>query len=94
MKNKVTSTAFVWSIEDLDSNIHQLADAGIISEQARANLLKLDDEDKFNWLEEIIEITADEIKEVINRSIGDSIYDYYRSTPFGKEEVGHIKYNK
>ena len=94
MKKKATSTALVWTIEDLDSNINQLADAGTISEKARTNLLKLDDDDKFIWLEEIIENTADEIGEVINRSIGDSIYDYYRSTPFGKEEVGHIKYNK
>ena len=88
------TSALVWSVEDLHWNAECLNDSGIINEEGKKAILEMSNEDKLLWLNQILEDCNDEFCQVINERIGDAIYDYYRSTPMGKEEVGHIKYNR
>ena len=89
-----TCPALVWSAEDVDLNIDRLCESEVIDHVSANKLKEISNEDKLLWLEQILEDCHDEFCQIINERIGDSIYDYYRSTPMGKEEVGYIKYNK
>jgi len=88
------TSALVWSVEDLNWNAEKLNDCGTINDAGLKAIKKMSNEDKLLWLNQILNDCRDEFCQVINERIGDAICDYYRSTPMGKEEVGHIKYNK
>ena len=89
------TTALVWSVEDMDWMAENLRQSGQINKACKKAIVKgMHNEEKLNWLNQILDECADEICELINERIADSICDYYRSSPLNNEEVGHIQYDK
>ena len=90
-----TTPALVWSVEDIDYVAGDLHESKQINKACKKAIVKgMHDEEKLNWLNQILDDCADEICELINERIADSIYDYYRSSPLNDEEVGYIQYDK
>ena len=90
-----TTPALVWSVEDIDYVAQNLRQSGTINKACKKAIVKgMHNEEKLDWLNQILDDCAYEICELINERIADSIYDYYRSSPLNDEEVGYIQNNK
>lgn len=76
MKNATTS-ALIWTADDFNNNLENLRTRDEINEETFSELMKMSDEDKVKQLELYIGYHQDQIIELINDIIIESMMDDY-----------------
>jgi len=76
MKNAITS-ALIWTADDFNNNLENLRTRDEINEETFSELMKMSDEDKVKQLELYIGYHQDQIIEIINDIIIESMMDDY-----------------
>jgi hypothetical protein len=76
MKNAITS-ALIWTADDFNNNLENLRTRDEINEEPFSELMKMSDEDKVKQLELYIGYHQDQIIEIINDIIIESMMDDY-----------------
>lgn len=76
MKNATTS-ALIWTADDFNNNLENLRTRDEINEETFSELVKMSDEDKVKQLELYIGHHQDQIIELINDIIIESMMDDY-----------------
>jgi len=76
MKNATTS-ALIWTADDFNNNLENLRTRDEINEDTFSELMKMSDEDKVKQLELYIGYHQDQIIELINDIIIESMMDDY-----------------
>ncbi len=76
MKNAITS-ALIWTADDFNNNLENLRTRDEINEETFSELMKMSDEDKVKQLELYIGYHQDQIIELINDIIIESMMDDY-----------------
>ena len=76
MKNAITS-ALIWTADDFNNNLENLRRRDEINEEAFSEFMNMSDEDKVKQLELYIGYHQDQIIEIINDIIIESMMDDY-----------------
>jgi len=76
MKNAITS-ALIWTADDFNNNLENLRTRDEINEETFSELMKMSDEDKVKQLELYIGYHQDQIIEIINDIIIESMMGDY-----------------
>ena len=72
-KNYAELSSLKWGVEDINTNVERVYNAGYITEERMNELLSMTDTDKIAFLEGVIELIEDRLMQEINVAIFESI---------------------
>ena len=72
-KNYAELSSLKWGVEDINTNVERVYNAGYITEERMNELLSMTDTDKIAFLEGVIESIEDHLMEEINWAIFESM---------------------